>query len=437
MHSQKVDFSSIKSRFNRERKLMLFDLSIYGHHPSYIQHLIEYWCKQRLSGSLNIVVSPKFIQEHFDVVSIASKLNQANINFVAIALEEEAALKSRKSGFSRTLRAFQEWNLFCKYASFLKATQCLFMYFDTCQLPIAFGRGAPCPFSGIYFKPTFHYGDFTNYLPSLKDRLQHQREKFLLSLVLRNSQLQTLFCLDSFVVKHLDSFRTKVEAVYLPDPVKSQNEFEFQSTFSHRATAGDALTSSKRLREKLGISADKQVFLLFGALDGRKGIYQLLEAILLLPPVLLQKFCLVFIGESNPVDKELIESQVATVCQSQPVQIVRHYEFVPEQDVTAYFQLADVVLAPYQRHVGMSGILLLAAAAQKPVLSSNYGLMGEIVQRYNLGLTVDSTVPSEIAKSLTRFLLESPEALCDRTKMKLLAEQNSTERFASVIFQYV
>lgn len=405
-----------------DRKLMLFDLSIYGHHPSYIQHLIEYWYKQRLSGSLDIVVSPKFIQEHSDVVSRASELSQANINFVAIAPVEEAALKSRKSGFSRALRAFQEWNLFCKYAGLLKATQCLIMYFDTCQLPLAFGRGAPCPFSGIYFRPTFHYDDFTNYLPSLKDRIQQQREKFILSLVLRNSQLQTLFCLDPFVVKYFDRFRTKVEPVHLPDPVQIQNVTEFQS---------------KQIREKLGIKPDRKVFLLFGALDGRKGIYQLLEAILLLPPVLCHKLCLVFIGESNSLDKELIESQVATVCRSQPVQICRYYEFVPEQDVPAYFQLADVVLAPYQRHVGMSGILMLAAAAQKPVLSSNYGLMGEIVQRYRLGITVDSTVPSEIAKGLTRFLLESPEALCDRTKMQLFAEQNSAERFASVIFQYM
>ena len=430
MYSKNTAFSLSNKKINSERfadlksarKLMLFDLSIYGHHPSYIQHLIEYWCKKELLGSLDIVVSPKFIQEHHDVVELASKRNQTNINFVAITRAEEAALKSRKTGLSRTILAFQEWNLFCKYASDLQSTKCLFMYFDTCQLPVAFGSGAPCPFAGIYFKPTFHYGDFTNYLPSWKDRVQQQREKFILSLVLHNSQFQTLFCLDPFVVKHFDRFRTKVEAVNLPDPVQIKNGSEFHSN---------------RIREKLGIPFDKQVFLLFGALDGRKGIYQLLEAISLLPPALIQKLCLVLVGESNSVDKALIESQVAIVCQSQPVQIVRHYEFVPEQDVPLYFQLADVVLAPYQRHVGMSGILLLAAAAQKPVLSSNYGLMGEIVRRYGLGLTVDSTVPSEITRGLTQFLLESPETLCDRTKMKLLAEQNSAERFASVIFQYV
>lgn len=419
MLNQKFSLSAGSTKFNHERRLMLFDLSIYGHHSSYIRHLIKYWSEKELPGSLDIVVSPQFMQEHSDVANLPAEYNLKNVNFVAVDPAQEAALKSRKTGLSRTVRAFQEWEIFCKYARHLKSTQALLLYFDTCLLPLAFGRNAPCAFSGIYFRPTFHYSDFTNYLPSRKDRIQQQREKYILSRVLHNSQLQTLFCLDPFVVKHFNKFRTKVEAVHLPDPVQIHHES----------------VQSNSLKEKLGIQSDKQVLLLFGALDGRKGIHQLLEAVTLLPPELLKKLCLVFIGESHPVERALIETQVLAVCQSHPIQIVRHYEFVPEQDVAAYFQLADVVLAPYQRHVGMSGILLLAAAAQKPVLSSNYGLMGEIVQKYSLGITIDSTLPSGIANGLTQFLLASPDRLCDHSKMKLFSEQNSAERFAETIFQ--
>lgn len=402
-------------------KLMLFDLSIYGHHPSYIQHLIRYWCNQKLSVNLNIVVSPQFIQVHSDVVETASECNQGNINFVAITQEEESALKSRKSAVSRNLRTLQEWDLFCKYASLLQATKGLIMYFDTCQLPLSLGIESPCLFSGIYFRPTFHYREFSNYLPSWRDRLQELREKFLLNRVLRHPQLQTLFCLDPFAVSNINKFHSKTRVVHIPDPVQIQ-QYKFELG---------------KLRESLRVQPGKQVFLVFGSLTGRKGIYQLLEAIQLLSPELCQKLCLLFIGEANSTDKALISSQIGSICQSQPIQIIEHYEFVPEQDVQAYFQLADVVLAPYQRHVGMSGILLLAAAVQKPVLSSNYGLMGEIVQRYSLGLTVDSTKPDAIAKGLTRFLIEAPEELSDHTKMKSFAEQNSIEHFASVIFQHL
>ncbi len=46
-----------------------------------------------------------------------------------------------------------------------------------------------------------------------------------------------------------------------------------------------------------------------------------------------------------------------------------------------------------------------------PVLSSDFGLMVEVTCRYGFGLAVDSTVPGEIAKGFSRFLLESPPSL--------------------------
>lgn len=404
-------------------RLMLFDLSVGGHHGSYIQHLISYWREEELPGHMDIVVLPKFMQQHSDVVNIALSCPQKNINFVAITPEEDTALKSRESSVNRALRAFQEWYLLRKYAASLEAAHCLIMYFDTCQLPLVLGAKLPCPFSSIYFRPTFHYCDFVNYTPSRKELLQQLREKFFLSRIFHNPQLKTLFCLDPFALKHLDKFPSQVRTIHLPDPVQIYSNPELQLG---------------KLREDLGIHPERQVFLLFGSLtDSRKGIHQLLEAVTILPSNLCQKLCLIFVGEANPTERGPLESHIAAVRQSQPVQIITRYEFIPERDVQAYFQLTDVVLAPYQRHVGMSGILLLAAAAQKPVLSSNYGLMGKIVQHYSLGLTVDSTVPGEIARGLTRFLLESPAKFGDRSKMKAFAEQNSAEEFARIIFQYI
>ena len=422
MPAQKVNLITNEMKINSDRKLMLFDLSIYGHHPSYIQHFINYWSQQELSGSLDIVVSQKFFQEHSNVVKQSAELKREDINFIAISQEEEAKLKPRNSSINRNVLAFQEWKLFCKYADLLKITQALIMYLDPYLLPLAVGMQPPCSFSGIYFRPTFHYPSFNNYIPSWKNRLQQLREKFILNQVLRNPQLKTLFCLDPFAVKHINNFESEARTIHLPDPVVLNTKNEYQLN---------------NLRERLGIKSSKKIFLLLGALNGRKGIYQLLEAIQLLPSALCEQMCLVFVGEANPIDKALIKSKVAATCQAQPVQIIEHYEFVPEHEVQAYFQLADVVLAPYQRHVGMSGILLLAAAANKPVLSSNYGLMGEMVQRYQLGIAVDSTVPKEIAQGLQRCSNEALEELSDRNKMTLFAKQNTPERFASTIFQHL
>lgn len=407
---------------NLQCRLMIFDLALGGHHGNYIRHLLEFWCDRNLPGSLDIVVLPQFLKVHSEVADRIAELQHSKIRLVTVTAKEEASLGDRKASINRTIRNFQEWKLFSKYAAALQANHALLMYLDTCELPLTFGMGSPCPFSGIYFRPTFHYGGFSNHIPSRQEKLQQLREKFALNRILHHRQMRTLFCLDPFAAKYIEQWQHNKTVVHLPDPVVT-----------------DTIPSldSKYLRERLGIDGDRKIFLFFGALDGRKGIDQLLDAISLLPNSLCEQLCLLLVGATGVAEKAAIQAKIESLCETQPVQIVEHYDYVPESEVSAHFQLADVVLAPYQRHVGMSGILLLAAAAGKPVLSSNYGLMGEIVRRYQLGIAVDSTIPAELARGLTRCLVEPLEELGDRAQMQVFAEQNSVDRYASTIFQHL
>jgi glycosyltransferase involved in cell wall biosynthesis len=423
--SRKGTQSEHKSeKFNSERKIMLFELDVRGHHPGYIQHLVTYWCQQELTGHLDVLVSPKFLEQHSNIVDIATQCNQKNIKFVAITKEEEAVLIDgallADSFKGRIQRAFQEWELLRKYAVSLGTTHCLIMYLDTVLLRLALAAKFPCHFSSIYFRPIFHYSNFPNYVMAGRENFWHWRDKVCLSSLLKNPQLQTILCLDTFAVEQLNKFKSKAKVVYLPDPVQIYNESE---------------TKLEKLRQTLGIQPDRKVFLLFGVLSERKGIYQLLDAISLLQPNLCEKISLLLIGPLEFSEKEKIQSRIAEISQSLPIQIICSHDFISDREIQPYFQIADVILAPYQRHIGMSAILVRAAAAQTPVLSSDFGLMGEITRRYKLGLAVDSTVPSEIAQGFHKFLLESPASLCDQETMKQFAEQNKAEKFASTIFQ--
>lgn len=402
-------------------RLMLFDLSVGGHHGNYIQHLIDWAYQQGFRGAIDIVVLPQFAGVHQDLVATIDRDKQPQIDLVTISAAEATSLGSRHSGISRALRNWREWQVFCKYAKDLQTTHALIMYLDTCELSLAMGMQSPCPFSGIYFRPTFHYQMFENYCPDFQDKLQHWRERFTLSRILNNPQLQTVFCLDPFAVTAIASQHHTTKVVQLADPVQPY----------------PSISSVATLKTKLGIEAHRQVFLFFGGLDQRKGVYQLLEAIQLLSPELCEHLCLLLVGKPSPTDQVNIHQKVTALCQNRPLQAIEHYEFIPEADVPSYFQLADTILAPYQRHVGMSGILLLAAAAGKPVLSSDYGLMGELARRYQLGLAVDSTKPPEIAKALATLLSASPQTLCNPSQMKLFAEQNSIALYANTIFQHL
>jgi glycosyltransferase involved in cell wall biosynthesis len=408
----------------KQHRLMLFDLALGGHHGNYIQYLIEYSCNQSVVGAIDIVVLPQFAEIHRDIVAEIDRAKQQSIdiNLVEISATEATALGSRNSGLSRARRNFREWQLFCKYAQALHTTHALIMYLDTCELPLAMGLRSPCSFSGIYFRPTFHYQMFANYQPTRQDKLQQWRERLTWARILDHPQLKTTFCLDPFAATALAAQHQNIRVVHLADPVQP-----------YPAVPADLAT----VKTKLGIEPHRQVFLLFGGVDGRKGIYQLLEAIELLPPVVCQHLCLLLVGQPHPTDLINIHHKIMTLCETRQLQAIEHHDFIPEADVSAYFQLADVILAVYQRHVGMSGILLLAAAAGKPVLSSDYGLMGELVRRYQLGLVVDSTQPTEIAKTMTTLLSASPQTLANPSQMKLFAEQNSIDLYASTIFDHL
>ena len=401
--------------------LIIFELGYGGHYASYIRYLTEYWCQQQLEGRLTCVVSPQFVEQHSDVVAIAKQ--SSSLQFVSISPAQADKLVPRKNPLYRAIRSFQEWKLLSKYAKELNANHCLLLYFDSFQAAIASRLKLSCPFSGIYFRPTFHYRSFSSYSPTRKEIFQQIREKFItLPRVMQHPQLKNLFCLDPFAVKHMERFNSSAKAIHLPDPVPIA-----KSADSHKL---------EQFKQGLGREGDRKIALMFGALyDRRKGLDKVLTAISLLPPELCQKLCLLLVGQVYLQDNPALAQQLTEVSQY-PVQIVIRDEFVPEEDVQLYHQSADIILAPYQRHVGMSGALVNAAAAGKPLLTSEFGLMGEITRQWQLGLAVNSTKPSEIARGLVRCL-RSPEELSNPKKMKAFAEQNSHTCFATVIFNYI
>lgn len=420
---QEEDQQTNYNNLRPQPKIMLFDLSAGGHHAAYIQHLIHYWDKHQLPGQLNIVVVPEFLKKHQDIVEMAIFQGRQTITFVPIAEEEAANLGSRKSSLKRKIRNLQEWKLFHKYARLVKPDECLLMYFDTYQASIQFfSRNLPCPVSGIYFRPRFHYSDFQPDAFSWKEKLWYWWERNFISNVIQHPQFKTLFCLDDFAMRHFDRVNTQTQVVHLPDPVQ---------VYSHSCNEVEQIKSS------LGIEPERRVFLLFGVLNGRKGIHEILDAVLLLSPELCRKLCFLLVGPTTPKRKEMIHAQIKNISRSKAPQIIEHYEFIPDRENQPYFLASDVVLAAYQGHIGTSSILVRAAAAGKPVLSTDYGLMGEWTRHHQLGITVNSAKPSEIAHAITQFLQESPQKFCDRAKMQKFAEENSAENYARVIFQHL
>lgn len=398
----------------KEKKLLLFDLAITGHHSIFIKYVLQYWNSQ--NRQLVLIVAPDFLIKYPSIVNINTK---ENIEWQAVSSKEIQWYRSSKRAILK--HTWVEWRLLCRYAKKTKADDALIMYIDRFQLPLALRLPIPCNLSGIYFRPKFHYTNLPNYKLKKGDAFRFFREKHLWYSALRHQKLTKLFCLDSLAVDALRSLKGKTSIYALPEP------FEMPKI---------NLDITKRINRKtLGIKDKGIVFLIFGALSYRKGIFQVLQALELLSTEKQKKSTLLLVGAVTVTETEKIYAAIERIKTNTEVQIILKDEFIPDTHLPAYFAITDVVLTLYQKHVGSSGILIWAAAFEKPILSSNYGLMGLLALEHQLGLTVDSANPTAIKAEIETLLEEGVTEAFNKKTAMAFAQSNCPQQFTKIITQ--
>ncbi len=412
-------------------RLSLFEFSQLGHYPYYLRLVIERCCSDGYPGLLDLVVTPRFAEYHPEVLALAGSSPGNRIRIHVLSRSEQTwldeAQTSRVTSLSGLLKAqvdekeaaVRRWRLVARYAEKLETTHCLITHLDSCLLAVAAGLDLPCPFSGILFRPTFHYPPLPGGNESKPVKFQRLQERLLMERMLKHPQLSTVFCLDPTALEPLRAYGDNIR--YLPDPVPP------------RGPNRDVRRT--QFRRSLGIDNDTLMLLAFGDISKRKGIVQLFEAFDRLPDKECEHISLVVAGAVKSFDEEWLRKKIDSLNARFPVKARTCY--VPEEDVDAYFSASDLVLAPYQRHAGMSGILLRAAAQGKPVITQSYGLMGHLTRKYGLGSDVDTGDASQILLALRRFIRDPMEHHYDHDGMRRLAEEHDESRFAQTLLTHL
>lgn len=391
-------------------KVLLFELSADGHYPSYVRYLVEEWNSRR--GELVVVVSPAFADRHRSWMDI----RRTGVSWCILTARETQQLNTGPYPWQRVLRACQEWRLLDRYIRRMGADHCLLPYLDSRRWPLLLRQSLSCGLTAIYFRPSFHY----DRLQGKSSRWQYRLEAWLVKRILHHPALKSLLCLDGSAIAPLSALNPRLPVDYLPDPVAAV-----------RATSEQV----RALRQQLKVEPGRRVLLFFGAIHQRKGIYPLLQALTSIAPEISQQLCLVLAGEIHPPDA----SRVQAYLQQLPpqLQLIRQEAYLPDGDLPSYFQMADLVLALYQHHVGMSGVLLRAAVARRPVLCDRYGLIGNLTTRYQLGQVVDATDPDQIAQAIAQWV-RSPDSLVHcLTSMQQLVQGHRESQFAPLLLETI
>ena len=198
------------------------------------------------------------------------------------------------------------------------------------------------------------------------------------------SQVDYFITLSNSVLKDLMFMKPNAVAVEIPHP--SYNYFTFGRTESEAA------------KRRLGIEG--RVILFFGYVRPYKGVHYLLEA---------------FAKAKEKVDATLLvagefyEPREPYVDEMEKLNLGKRVmlidRYVSDEEVGLFFSAADLVVLPYTSAT-QSGVVQIAFAFEKPVISTRVGGIPEVVQDGVNGLLVPPSDSATLAGAIERFFAE-------------------------------
>jgi glycosyltransferase involved in cell wall biosynthesis len=142
------------------------------------------------------------------------------------------------------------------------------------------------------------------------------------------------------------------------------------------------------------------VLLFFGYVRDYKGLDVLLDA---MPSILRRmKVVLLVVGEFYN-DENRYREQAERLGLGEAVRF--HSSYVPNEQVGMFFSAADVLTLPY-KSATQSGIIQIAYNFHRPVIATDVGGLGEVVEQGRTGALTPPNDPDAFADAVCRFFEE-------------------------------
>ena len=385
-----------------QRKVVLIcDINIRakGHYISYNNYLLHFIDSHNDKESIKFL----FNSEAQNLLDL-SKVNGENLDFVDID----------PNWYNSFYGKFKIWNKIKSIADKKAIDLLLFMDFDQYQIPIGISK-IKFKISGILFRPHHRIENSKYDLPNrFKFFIKKSKKQVLESILLHNSKINSIFILnDEMGVNLLNEKHHTDKFKYLPDPIF---DYEFEEINSNLHIY---INTTNRI-----------TFLIFGSISERKNISNILIAysrsIFKLPTHIL------IIGPSSTEYGDYLSNLINDLdFDSQTKKVTNINKFISEGEKEIIHKLSNISLLIYKDFYGSSGLIGRAAKHQLPVVSSNVGLLNELVNKYGLGITVNPYSIEDISKALEKSAIEF--ANCSGMGFQSFYNDHSPEKFASTL----
>jgi hypothetical protein len=377
--------------------ILVCDINIVkgGHYISHSQYILDH-VEQLESENPNLRFTFLYNKNAVDLLKFSDHTKD-RAHYLEVDESPGRGLKPRND-LVKKIRAF------CKEH---KVDHMIFMDFDKYQLSFFLTR-FPCTISGILFRPHHRVLVSNEGLKKyISSRLVRIKKKMADKMLINNRNISTVFIFNDMEgVDILNSIFKTRQFKYLADPVYTY-------------------ASSGSLESLNVFRPSTYKYLIFGALDERKNITNILKAYDAASLDFDSEILL--IGISKPPYLQYLNELISS-CPSinnKHKKVFIRSEFVRDDEMDYYFSVSDVCLLIYKDFFGSSGLLGRAALHHKKVIGANTGVLGELIPQYNLGITTD---PYSIEK-ITKSMSDIHDYALDHAKCQAFYEQHSPQAF--------
>lgn len=208
------------------------------------------------------------------------------------------------------------------------------------------------------------------------------------------------------VLKYLMFSRCRLfdSVLILNDPVSARLLCKLYRTEKFRPVIDPAMMLTRKgesFRVKHGIPEDAVVLSHFGTLQKRKGTLTILESLDLLTPAERERYVFVFAGKVMPDIKEEFHRRLEVL---RDVRVVVLEGFLPYDDLADLIAASDGFLIPYMETSQSSGLVAYASEFGVPVVAPEAGMVGKLVRRYHLGITIPEVSPAALRAAYAGIL---------------------------------
>lgn len=374
--------------------MLVFDTMSSGHHMEYLHHLHE-GMQERNDDSLLMVVPPSFKES----MGIYQWGNYPNVRISYLNENEMERINHGgviKRMYSRSVVLNKYVRKYNPDLVFLITFMSVFPFF-------LFFLPKETKVSGIVYKISVYRWNECSFIRKSIDYLTYKT-------IAISHRIANVFILnDNSAVCYLNRRFNTGKYLFLTDPF---------NMISYKG---------KDIRAELDIDDNTIFYLHFGGMTDRKGTLEILEAIEMIPEDRLNNKVFVFAGKIKSDIKNDFYNHLSLL--EGKCRILVFDEFCKNELLVDLCVSSNVIMMPYKDNNLSSGVLGYAAEFSKPVIGPRKGLIGKLIKRYGLGITINDIN----AESIYRAICINPNDFVTK-RSKEYRERISIGSFCSEIF---